>query len=114
MLTFTIPGKSESTPNLREHWAAKAKRLKKQRDRTLLLCPKWKGGPLLVVTLTRYGVRELDGDNWQAAAKAYRDGIAARLRVDDGTSLVRWEYRQEKCSAGEERVEVEISSAGPK
>jgi hypothetical protein len=108
-LAFSIPGAVKNTSNQREFWAAKAKRVKAERAKALKLCPRWTGSPLLVVTLTRYGLREMDGDGLQAALKATRDGIASRLKVDDATPLVRWEYAQATCTAGTERVEVEIA-----
>lgn len=36
----------------------------------------------------------LDGDNLQSAFKALRDGIAARLGIDDADSRVTWVYKQ--------------------
>jgi hypothetical protein len=87
--------------------------VKAERAKAMTLCPRWRGGPLLVVTLFRYGVRELDGDNLQAALKGTRDGVAARLKVDDASPLVRWEYGQDTCRAGEERVEVAIAPPKP-
>lgn len=112
MITFSIPGRAKSAANLREHWAVKAKRVRAERDKALKLCPKWTGEALLEVVLVRHGVRELDGDNLQAALKGIRDGIAARLRVDDGSPLVRWVYFQRTCKADEERVEVDIMGTG--
>ena len=58
MLSFAFPLTIPSTPNLRESWQARAKRTKKQRGDVRLLCPRWKYGPLLVVTLTRVARRE--------------------------------------------------------
>lgn len=108
MIAFTIPGKAKSAANLREHWRVRASRVKAERTKAMTLCPKWREGPLLVVTLTRHGVRELDGDNLQSALKGTRDGIAARLQVDDATRLVEWRYRQAQCKTGDECVTVEI------
>jgi hypothetical protein len=110
-LLFEIPGVLPSALNQRLHWSVKAKQTKAQRDKARLLCPRWSGGPLLVVELVRVAPRMLDaGDNLSGAFKAIRDGIAARLGVDDGSPLVRWEYGQEACRAGDERVLVRISS----
>jgi hypothetical protein len=105
VISFSIPIKTQSVANVREHWTAKAKRTKSQRDAAMKLCPKWTHGPLLVVTLTRTAPRELDSDNLASALKATRDGIAARLRIDDGSPLVDWRYQQRK---GEPGVLVEI------
>jgi hypothetical protein len=104
-MTFTIPGPCHSASNLREHWAVKAARVKTQRGKAMLKCPKWTRPPLLFVRLTRVSPRELDDDNLRGALKAYRDGIASRLGVDDRTALVQWFYAQRK---GPESVEVQI------
>ncbi len=108
MISFELPLKTPSVANLREHWSAKAKRTATQRRAVMLKCPKRKDGPLLVVTLTRVGPRELDSDNVASALKGIRDAVAARLGVDDGSALVRWEYQQAK---GEPCVRVVIGRA---
>jgi hypothetical protein len=109
MLNFTIPMKSPSLGNSRMHWAAKAKVVKSQRRAAMLKCKRWNLPPLLVVTLTRVSPRRLDdGDNLPAALKGFRDGIAARLGVDDGSGVVGWKYAQEQCSTGNECVRVEM------
>lgn len=104
-VSFTIPIKAPSTPNLREHFMVRAKRTDSQKRAARAACPVWSSGPLLVVRLTRVAPRVLDGDNLQGALKAVRDGLALWLRVDDASPLVRWEYGQEK---GEPSVRVEI------
>lgn len=108
MIRFELPLKTPSVANLREHHMAKAKRVASQRRAAMLKCPKWNGGPLLVVTLTRVAPHRLDSDNLAAALKGVRDGIASRLGVDDGSALVRWEYAQE---SGDEAVRVDIRRA---
>lgn len=105
--SFIVPIRTPSTANLREHWTERGRRNRRQKDAARLLCPRWDPNrPLLVITLTRIGPRELDTDNLASALKAVRDGIAARLAVDDATPLIRWDYRQEK---GEPAVRVEVS-----
>lgn len=107
-VTFTIPGAVPSASNLREHWAVRAKRVKGQRDKAMKLCPKWKGGALLVVELVRVAPRELDGhDNLRAALKGHVDGIASRLGLDDRSPLVEWRYGQEQ---GEPGVRVTVTA----
>ena len=49
-----------------------------------------------VVEIIRVGKRTLDGDNLQNASKGLRDGIAARLGVDDADPRVEWKYSQQK------------------
>lgn len=105
-----IEGEAPSTPNLREHHMARARRVKKQRvkARIAMLMTYAQFETVLVVRLTRVGKRFLDGDNLQGALKAYRDGVADYFAVDDRTPLIRWEYAQEK---GEPAVLVEVSRA---
>jgi len=96
LITFTLPIETVSEANVRVHWAVRADRAKKQRSKALLLCPRWDAGPLLRVELVRLAPRRLDTDNLVSAVKAVRDGIAARLGVDDGSPLVEWRYGQMK------------------
>lgn len=109
MIEFTIPGAAPSTPNLREHHMARARRAKSQRGSVQRKMPGWKEGPLLVVRLSRVAPRALDGDNLQGAMKAIRDQVAAGLLVDDRSPLVEWEYHQAK---GEAEVVVQIWKTG--
>ena len=106
-ITFSVPIQTKSVANLREHWTAKAKRVKAQRRATAYRTPPALKslGPLLVVTLTRVSARRLDDDNLQGALKGVRDQVACALGVDDRSSLVRWEYGQEK---GEDEVRVRV------
>lgn len=101
-----------SEANSREHWAAKAKRVKLHRDTAYVVIRKaleyCKPLPC-VVTLTRVAPRMLDDDNLRQAMKAIRDGIADWLGVDDRSPLIRWEYGQEKASKYH-AVRVEVAS----
>lgn len=109
MIEFTIPGVAPSTPNLREHYMVKAKRVKAQRAAVARKMPPWRGGALLIVRMTRMAPRALDTDNLAAALKGHRDAVAARLRVDDASPLVEWRYAQAK---GEPAVVVQIWADG--
>ena len=60
----------------------------------------------VTVKLTRIGPRTMDSDNCIAGLKACRDGIAARLGVDDADPRITWEYAQER---GEYGLRVEIT-----
>jgi hypothetical protein len=62
----------------------------------------------VTVVLTRIAPRRLDGDNLQSGFKAVRDGVADWLGVDDGSSLVDWQYFQRSGKAGEYAVEIEV------
>ena len=102
-----------SVANMRLHWAAKAKLTRDQRTRTrlsLAAVAQSFGVEVLPVTvvLTRIAPRRLDGDNLQSGFKAVRDGVADWLGVDDGSSLVDWQYCQRSGKAGEYAVEIEV------
>lgn len=102
MITLVLPLRIVSTPNLREHWGARARRARTHR-RAALAVPRH---PLpCVVHLTRIAPRELDTDNLVAAFKALRDGIADRLGIADDDERVTWLYAQRKGPYG---VEVSI------
>jgi hypothetical protein len=106
MIEIRLPLKAESTANLREHWATKARRTKAQRAAVARRLPPWPGGALLVVRLTRISPRMLDsGDNLSMSLKGFRDSVASRLKVDDASPLVDWQYHQAK---GEAEVVVQI------
>ncbi len=95
--------------NVREHWRARARRVKEERATTKLCCElaltKPKSWPV-VVKLTRIGPRKLDSDNVSGCLKAVRDQVAVFLGVDDGDeSKVTWSYAQERGPYG---VRVEI------
>ena len=96
LASFHIPGEAPSTANMRSHWAMGAKRNASVRRKALAHGGKFRAAipALLVVELIRTGARALDGDNLQAALKAHRDAVAAVLRIDDASPLVRWEYGQ--------------------
>ncbi len=110
-IRFVVPVKAPSLTNQREHHAVRHKRTDAQRSATRRRWPGYEGGPLLVVRLTRTAPRRLDDDNVQAALKSVRDEVAALLRVDDASPLVRWEYGQEQGPEDAVRVEVSWGSA---
>lgn len=97
-----------SCANLSEHWRAKARRVKAQRQVTsvafrdfavrqqvLALVAHLTRGGLLTVTLTRVSPRALDSDNLASSMKGPRDQIAEELGVDDGPKgPVTWLYSQ--------------------
>lgn len=102
-----IPIALPSVSNLREHWAAKARRVKSQRKAT-----RWRLVAGLIsalvdpttrtpvaVTLTRVSPRKLDDDNLCGAFKAVRDEVAAYFGVDDADPRLTWRYAQAKGPA---------------
>lgn len=97
--------KTVSEANKRSHWAARAKRVKAQREAAFLYVLSARRRSELgdlkppksaVVTLTRVAPRTLDGDNVQSALKAIRDGVADALGVNDGDPHVTWKYAQRR------------------
>jgi hypothetical protein len=109
VISFTIPIRSPSLPNLRESWQAKHRRAKKQKGDTRLLCPRWNTGAAVTVRLTRVGAKELDEDNLWASMKHVIDGLASWLKVDDKSPLVEWCVRQE---VGEPEIRVDVYATG--
>ena len=100
-----LPVRLVSVANLREHWAAKAKRARLQREAARVLVarvvPAGAGAWPVRITITRIAPRALDGDNMQGACKAVRDGIADALGYrDDSHPDLTWAYAQAKGKAG--------------
>ena len=113
MIEVRMNMKIVSVANMRLHWAIKAKLAKDHRTRTrmsLAAVAQSSGLDMLpaTVVLTRVAPRRLDGDNLQSGFKAVRDGVADWLGVDDGNSLVDWQYAQRSGRSGEYAVEIEV------
>ncbi len=97
MTPIVIPLRTVSTLNAREHWRARARRVKAERASTwAVLIGHRKPATPCVVRLTRVAPsRGLDDDNLAGALKAVRDQIAHWIGVDDARSdIVRYEYAQ--------------------
>jgi len=109
-VAFSLPLRTVSETNAREHWAARAKRAKEQRgiacSFTAFAFEHWGNIPL-TITLTRIGPRKLDSDNLAASLKHVRDGIADALGMDDGDERLTWAYAQEKGKEYSVRVRIE-------
>lgn len=107
MISFDIPIHTKNSTNMREHWRVRAKRTSRDRSATAIAGAGVKRlvKPTLLVRLIRIG-RQLDDDNLRPALKGVRDQVAAMLRVDDASPLVRWEYEQ---APGKPNVRVEVS-----
>lgn len=111
-ITLTVLIRTPSSANLREHWAAKARRVKKQREAARLFLSQTDLTRFRMsaeVTLTRIAPRRLDGDNCASALKGIRDGVADALGVDDGDPRIAWHYGQERGEPREHGVRIEIS-----
>lgn len=105
----TIPLRARTSQNARfDHYMAKAKRVKKERGDAMMATARLPAlvEPALLVTLTHVGPRELDAVNLLGALKAVQDGVASRLKVDDASPLVKWEFFQER---GEYAVKVKVT-----
>ncbi len=112
-MIITVPIKTSSKLNQRQHWAAKAKEARRERAATtLVLCCLDAPALPVTVTMTRLfdGVeqRELDDDNCAGALKCARDAIAAWLDVDDRDPRVSWVVRQAKTPPGTIGVRILI------
>ncbi len=98
----TVPGL-----NAREHWRARAKRVKAERESTRF---QLLGRPLppipLTVRLTRVAPSNgVDSDNLSGELKAVRDEVAVWLGIDDRHEhIVRYVYSQRRGPWG---VEIE-------
>jgi len=111
-----VPLRIRNGCNLREHWAVRAKRVKRERDTVMwALFARERPGksvslkrPTLpvVVTITRLAPRKLDDDNAIAGCKSVRDAIAECLGVDDADPRVTWRYAQEKSKTYAVRIEI--------
>lgn len=132
-MKVTFPLRLKSAPNLREHWAVKAKRVKKERTAAMYALkstafaresirhwvlqfmwatPDSLGPGFLTVTITRIAPRKLDSDNLVACAKSVRDAVAEALGVDDGDERVRWTVLQRRGLPKQYAVEVEVLERG--
>lgn len=114
MIEVTLPLKTVGGLNAREHWRARASRVKSERATTRLMLSGHKPPDLpIMVTMTRQSSGTLDSDNLQGAAKAIRDGVADWIGIDDASPLILWRYDQEKCPRGEFGVRVTVQPAVP-
>jgi hypothetical protein len=112
MIRLSIPIKTTTTMNSRAHWAVKAKAAKREHTAVAAAWAKERPEirPILRITLTRVGPRQMDSDQVVTSLKGIRDGVAKKLRIDDGSPLVDWVYRQQH---GEYEVRVEVEELRP-
>mgnify|MGYP001589632370 CR=1 FL=1 len=125
-MTFTVPIKTVSALNVREHWAVRARRVKSERQSVYVmalaerLVNRTPNGCRLAVTLpvtvtlTRISHRRLDAhDNLRAACKGVADEITALLGLKtDADERVEWRYRQSSEGKGVYGVRVTVESRG--
>ena len=115
-LEVIIPLRVASTLNLREHWARRAGRIKRERTATAYglarRCRPLAAGQSATVTLPRIAPRELDGDNLAAALKGVRDEVADQLGLpNDRDPRVAWRYVQVRGRVKEYAVRISIEVA---
>lgn len=98
-LVVTVPVKTVSETNAREHWASRHRRRATIRQTVgLVVRGALQGagvtGPL-TVEMTRLGpTGGLDDDNLIGSLKAVRDGVADALGVDDADPRITWRCHQ--------------------
>jgi len=113
-ISVTLPIRTVSEANSREHWRARHKRSKMQREAARLAMHNYSRNmyllPKIPITLVRIGARKLDDDNLARSFKAIRDGIADAIGIDDGSEQYIWRYAQEKGKPKEYAVRVEIKA----
>jgi hypothetical protein len=110
----TVPIRTISAINAREHWAVRAKRVKSERISTAWALHGASAEGLLdrspIVRLTRLmgpRGRMLDDDNLRSALKSVRDAVAEWLRADDADARITWVYaKPERAREWGVRVEV--------
>ena len=106
-MSCVLPVKTVSELNMREHWAAKARRAKAQIQAVGWgFAGRMPPKPPVAVRMTRIGKRILDTDNLEGALKHVRDGVAKWLMVDDGRPDIRWICRQEIGKEYGVRIEI--------
>lgn len=99
--------------NAREHWRARASRVRREREAAHWTLMDAKRPPLpVVVRLVRIAPRSLDDDNLQGVFKAIRDGVADAYGIDDkDRSRIRFEYDQERGAPRQYGVRIEVQPA---
>lgn len=104
-ISFWIPIRTVSGANSREHWGAKARRVKKERGATFghgfSALHGVSHADVDAVSFVRHSPLRLDGDNLTSALKAVRDEVAAILQTDDGPDVpIRWLYSEVVTATG--------------
>jgi hypothetical protein len=114
VISVTLPIRTESEANLREHWAKKNRRAQLHRGTARLILRQPQYAALyrhtgnFIITLTRIAPRSLDTDNCANSSKHVQDGIADALGIDDGSKRIQWRYAQEKGKPKEYMIRVDM------
>lgn len=68
----------------------------------------WERKLYVEVTLIRTSPRALDDDNYVAACKHLRDGVALGLEIDDNDPRITFLYWQRKGAPRQQDIHIEI------
>lgn len=113
-MIFTIPLKLGRGQNDREHFMARARRVKREKEIVgwHLSGTRPPAGSVRI-TLTRcfFGAG-LDGDNLQGSLKAPRDAVAAWLGRDDADPSINWAYAQAPAPRAKGFMTIEVVPNG--
>lgn len=88
-----LPLRLRNFSNVRMHWAKRASFIKEHRL-TAYLMTKREDVPI-TVRITRFGPRKMDIDGNVSSCKGVIDGIADRLKIDDGDERITWQFSQQ-------------------
>lgn len=122
LFEFEIPIQTKGGTNAREHWATRARRVKKERGATAdafkvhsvlngIFGGKSMDADGYKVTLTRISAGTMDEDNLGGVLKSIQDEVASQLGFsNDADEALRFERRQEKCRRGYYGVRVKIEA----
>ncbi|HUW35466.1 MAG TPA: hypothetical protein VM223_27970 [Planctomycetota bacterium] len=124
MIRLTLPIRTVSEANKREHWAVTARRVKEQRSTARLLTTvaldqrrlvKIEGDDVVMTLPERFTLKliriapcKLDSGNLEVSFKGVQDGIADAIGIDDGDERITWQYAQERGQPKQYAVRVEI------
>ncbi|MBH2008307.1 MAG: hypothetical protein I8H71_01270 [Xanthomonadaceae bacterium] len=113
MINASIPLRTGGGLNGREHWRARARRVKGERHATAWVMRAHAAPAGSVTVLLRRvspGTRPMDDDNLPGSLKAVRDQIADWLGRDDADPSIAWKYDQRRGEPKQWAVEVEVTA----
>lgn len=99
-----------------QHWSKVSKRVKSEKSAAHIATTDALRGfrvQSATVTLTRRAPGNgLDDDNLSGSMKAFRDGVAAAIGIDDADKRVQYRYAQERVGRSGWGVRIEIQCPG--
>lgn len=112
VVTVWLSTRSGRGQNSRGHWSKTAKRAKAEHElaHTAVIAAFRGFRPTsATVTLTRCAPgRGLDDDNLVGSMKAFRDGVASAIGIDDADHRVKYQYAQQKAGRANWGVRIEM------